>query len=392
MPLLFYSRRIGLNNGQVVPIDAGSRLTGRLGKFTIGALDIQAREHSASATPATNFSTLRIRRDVLRRSTVGLIATGRSVTQTGAGSNVAYGVDGTFGFFTNLTIDTYWAKTSTTSLAGNDTSYRAVIDYSGERYGLQAERLVVGEHFNPEVGFVRRPDIRKSYAFARYSPWPTSIKSVRRLSFTGSTGYVENGAGRRETRDIDGEFGIDFVTADRLSVSYSNSYEFVPRAFRIASGVNVAAGAYNYGSGTIAFQAGQQRKLSGRVSVERGSFYDGHKTTVALSGGRTTLSPQLSVEPTFSVNTVDLPAASFRTTLVGARATYTMTPLMFTSALLQYNSDARSFSANVRLRWEYHPGSELFVVLNEERDTLARGFPDLRNRAFIVKVNRLLRF
>ena len=69
-----------------------------------------------------------------------------------------------------------------------------------------------------------------------------------------------------------------------------------------------------------------------------------------------------------------------------------MTPLMFASALVQYNSDARNGSANVRLRWEYRPGSELFVVYNEERDTLARGIPDLRNRAFIVKVNRLLRF
>jgi hypothetical protein len=72
--------------------------------------------------------------------------------------------------------------------------------------------------------------------------------------------------------------------------------------------------------------------------------------------------------------------------------TYTMTPFMFTSALLQYNSDARNVSANVRLRWEYRPGSELFVVYNEERDTLTRGLPDMRNRAFIVKVNRLLRF
>jgi hypothetical protein len=65
---------------------------------------------------------------------------------------------------------------------------------------------------------------------------------------------------------------------------------------------------------------------------------------------------------------------------------------MFTSALLQYNSSSHALSANVRLRWEYRPGSELFVVYNEERDTLARQFPEIANRAFIVKVNRLMRF
>jgi hypothetical protein len=69
-----------------------------------------------------------------------------------------------------------------------------------------------------------------------------------------------------------------------------------------------------------------------------------------------------------------------------------MTPLMFVSALLQYNSAIHAVAANVRLRWEYQPGSELFVVYNEERDTWGRRFPDLANRALIVKINRLFRF
>jgi hypothetical protein len=83
---------------------------------------------------------------------------------------------------------------------------------------------------------------------------------------------------------------------------------------------------------------------------------------------------------------------SFTTNLVGSRVTHMLTPLMFTSALVQYNSVAHSVSANVRLRWEYQPGSELFVVYNEQRDTLPAGFPLLSNRAFIVKISRLFRF
>ena len=89
---------------------------------------------------------------------------------------------------------------------------------------------------------------------------------------------------------------------------------------------------------------------------------------------------------------VDLVQGAFTTTVAGTRVIYSMTPLMFTSALVQYNSDARNMSANVRFRWEYRPGSELFVVYNEERDTATQAYPDLKNRAFIVKVNRLLRF
>jgi hypothetical protein len=83
---------------------------------------------------------------------------------------------------------------------------------------------------------------------------------------------------------------------------------------------------------------------------------------------------------------------SFTAKLMTSRVTYTVTPLMFISGLVQYNSSSNSVSTNARLRWEYRPGSELFVVYNEGRDTQTRGIPDLHNRSFIVKVNRLLRF
>ncbi len=392
-PLLFYSRRIGLNGGRVIPIDAGGRVTGRVGRFDVGVLNIQTGDEAVSGTQATNFSAVRVKRDVLRRSSIGLIATGRSVTQNGTGSNIAYGIDGTFGFFTNLTIDTYWARTSTTGLSGDDISYRTLLNYNADRYGVQIERMVIGDNFNPEVGFVRRDDMRKSYGQLRFSPRPTSIDSIRRFSFTGSFGYIENGTGRLETRDLDGGFVTEFENGDRFTIGYTSTYEFVPRPFRLSSQVTVPAGEYDYGTARVGFQFGQRPRVTGsRFSLERGSFYGGSKTVLSVSPGRATVSPQFTFEPTFSINSVDLPSGSFTTTLAGSRVTYTLSPLMFTSALLQYNSSRHNVSSNVRFRWEYRPGSELFVVYNEERDTLARQFPDIRNRAFIVKINRLLRF
>ena len=76
----------------------------------------------------------------------------------------------------------------------------------------------------------------------------------------------------------------------------------------------------------------------------------------------------------------------------GSIVATTWSDTMFVTALVQLNSDTHAVSSNIRLRWEYRPGSELFVVFNEERDTLAARFPDLANRSVIVKVNRLLRF
>ena len=391
-PILFYSRRIGLNGDQTVPIQGGGRLTGRLGRNTLGVLSMRTGDEPVTGARPAGFSVVRLKRDVLRKSSVGILFTGRSVARSGAGSNTLYGADGTFAFFDNLVINTYWARTRTEGLSGADTSYRAQLDYTGDRYGVQAERLVVGDSFNPEVGFVRRANMRRNFGQLRFSPRPASIKSIRKFSWTGSLAYIENGAGRVETRDWQGEFAIEFQNSDRFAVGYGNTFEFVPRPFDISRGVTVPVRGYHFDGVRVGFNLGPQRPVAGNFLAEYGSFYSGHKLAVSASRGRVNLTSRLSAEPTFSINRVELAEGSFTAKLVGSRVTYTMTPLMFASALVQYNSESHAVMANVRLRWEYRPGSELFVVFNEERDTLARGAPDLANRAIIVKINRLFRF
>ena len=389
VPILFYSRRIGLNEGRPVPIVGGGRTTGRVGRYSLGVVDMQT-ENDAGVR-STNFSVVRVKRDLFRRSNVGLLLTGRSVGQSGTGTNGVYGIDGTFGFFDDLNVNTYWARSGTSGRTGNDTSFRGQLDYQGDRYGVQMEHLAVGDDFNPEVGFVRRHDMRRSSALFRFSPRPKRIRSVRRFFWSGSFDYITNGSGHLETRDWNGEFAIEFQNSDRLSIDLTDNYEFLPRLFDISPGVTLPIGGYSFDNVHVQMNLGQRRKVSGQFAVDRGTFYDGHKTTVSVSRGRMNTGTHLSLEPTYLLNVIDLDEGSFTNQLLGSRVTYTMTPRMFTSALLQYNSSSHSVSANVRLRWEYRPGSEFFIVFNEDRDTLARRFPALADRALIVKINRLFR-
>ena len=411
-PILFYSRRIGLHQTREVPLRAGGRLTGRAGLWTLGALNIQAgalpfedeptsdlidaRPRDIEDEPPevlpTNFTVLRAKRDILRRSSVGAMFTGRSRHQLAEGSNAAYGVDGAFGFYDDLTINTHWARTRTEDLTGNDSSYRGHLDYAGDRYGVQLEHLLIGEDFRPELGFVRRRDMRRNFAEFRFSPRPASIRAVRRFVGTGSLAYVENLGGAVETREATGLFTVEWENSDQLSISAIDSYEFLPLPFRIAPDITIPVAGYDFTNLRLGYNFGQQRRFSANVMAEHGSFYGGTKTTLGVSRGRVTITNQVSVEPSLSINWIDLPQGKFRTDLVGTRATYTMTPLMFASALVQYNSRLDQVSANIRFRWEYRPGSELFVVFNEDRNTDMSPFPVPNNRAFIVKVNRLLRF
>ena len=392
-PVLFYSREIGLDRRQAIPMDVGGRLTGRIGRFSVGFMNIQTGDVPEIGAPRTNFTVARVRRDILRRSNVGALFTGRSVSKSGAGSSETYGVDGLFSFYDNLNINTYWSKTRTPGRRGDDVSYRAQLDYNGDRYGVQAERLVVGADFNPEVGFLRRTDFDRRFGLFRFSPRPARIDAVRKFTFEGQITYVLDRAGLLETRQNQGQFDIEFENADMFTVTSTRSYEFLEQPFQIAPGVTIPAGGYTFRDTQASFTLAPQRVLAGTVSLQHGSFFSGDKTTVGFSRGRLELTPQLSMEPSVSYNRVDLPEGRFTTNLVTTRTTYTVTPQMFVSGLLQYNSSAHSLSTNVRLRWEYQPGSELFVVYNEQRDTLVpTRFPELANRAFVVKINRLFRF
>ncbi|MCS5688766.1 MAG: hypothetical protein NZ659_08275, partial [Acidimicrobiales bacterium] len=118
----------------------------------------------------------------------------------------------------------------------------------------------------------------------------------------------------------------------------------------------------------------------------------GDITTVGYRRGRVEIARQFSISPGISINNINLPQGRFTTKLVTSRFTYTLTPRMFFGGLLQYNSSTNALSSNLRLRWEYQPGSELFVVYNDVRDTELRSTPLLQNRAFIIKFTKLLRF
>ncbi len=132
--------------------------------------------------------------------------------------------------------------------------------------------------------------------------------------------------------------------------------------------------------------------MSGSLALQAGQFYDGHLTSLTYSSGRFAILKQWSLEPSFTINHVTLPSGDFDSQVYRARTDYGFSPRRFLSALVQYSSADNIFSSNLRYRWEYRPGSELFLVYTDERDTTAPGYPGLRNRAFVVKVTRLFQF
>ena len=390
-PSLFYARRIGLEEGTVVPIDAGGRITGKVGPWAIGAMDIQAGDVPNAGIGSTNFSVVRVKRDILRRSSIGGIFTNRSLAVSGSGSTQAYGVDAGFAFFTNVQLGGYYARTRTEGIDADDDSYQAKFTYEGDRYGASVSQVKVGGGFNPEIGFVRRDDFRKSSASLRFSPRPASIEAIRKVTLQTDVDYFEDGSGAMESRAQTAFLDVEFENSDSFTLQGSRNFERLVADFQVAEGVAVAPGRYTFSNVRGSYQFGPQRPVAGTVSLQVGDFYDGTITSIGVSQGRIVVSNHLSLEPSLTLNRLDLPAGDVRQTVSRLRVDYAFTPRMFASALVQYNSADRTFNSNLRFRWEYRPGSELFVVWTDEHDT-ARGGTGLRNRALAVKITRLLRY
>ena len=395
-PRLFFSRRIGLQAGQVVPILAGGRLTGKIGSFDIGALNIQTNDEIVSGAASTNFTVLRIKRDILRRSSIGGLFTNRSVSLHGNGSNQVYGVDGRFAFYDNVNILGYLARTQTPGRNGRDMSHLTNFAYTGDRYGLDLSHLVVEDNFIPEVGFVRRDNIRHNSAAARFSPRTRSIELIRRIIVQGQFDYIQNAeTGILETKQTTLDFQTQFENSDRLSIALEQNYEYLTSPFSIAPAVTIPVGGYNFSWLATSYSFGQQRPLSGSVTFATGTYWGGNGTSLSVTRGRFEVTPQFSVEPSTEINWINLPEGEFVAVLSRSRFSYSFSPRMFLSGLLQYNSSSNTLITNFRLRWEYRPGSELFVVYTEDRDSnplMPDRNTELRNRGFVVKINRLLQF
>ena len=390
-PVVFFSRRIGLEGGNEVPIRAGGRVTGRSGPYSIGLLNIQTGDSAAADSLSTNFSVVRVKRDMLRRSNFGVIYTRRSRLENGLGINQVYGADLNLRFYENINFTNYYAQTDTPGLAESNASYRSKFDYTGDLYGITAEHLTVGKNFNPEIGFVRRDNFRRNFAQFRFSPRPRSIPWLRRMIYQGSFDYITDMTGILETRESKLRLEMELENSDKWYLQYTDSFEGLPEEFKLTSDVILPVGGYKFGHIRTEYDFGAQRRVSGRLFYTRGTFYGGTRSDVGYQG-RAVFTPQFAIEPRVSVSDVDLPQGSFTTTLLGTRASFTVSPRMFLAALIQFNSSNKAVDTNIRFRWEYEPGSDLFIVYSDGRDTGLEGFPRLENRSFVVKFTRLFRF
>jgi hypothetical protein len=390
---LFFSRRIGISDsGTLLPIIGGARLTGKAaGGVNLGVVDMQT--DSVGSLWANNFAAARVSKDLKNRSSIGGIAVSRIGTGDKAGRdnwNRTWGVDGRWGIGEAVTLSGFAARTETPGAKGRERAFSSAFDYRTRKWESQLGYAEVGEDFDPQVGFLERPDGYREVQGALRRHIRTAGLAKHGLrewephasyeSFWGFDGLQETSTFHVDSR-LDFENGYS-LTSTALNVQV----EGLRKPFEVYPGVIVPPGRYVSPYFLTQGNTDRRKWLSFSMTANIGGF---------LSGRQVGLTPQINIREegrlTSSLrltrNDITLPQGAFVTNLVTGRFTYNFSTAVNASTLIQYNDRTRRWSTNLRFNWQRSAATGLYVVYNDTEGF--SGFGPV-NRAFIVKYSHLI--
>ncbi len=388
---LFFSRRIGLSpQGDVIPIIAGAKFTGRVGPYSLGFINMQT--DTTLGVQGSNFGVYRVKRDVLERSSVGAMFTNRQSSLDGDYNRV-FGVDGNFVFADNLNLQGFVAKTETPDLPQDDWSAFGRVLWESDFLKAGAEYLLVQRNFNPEIGFVPRRDQRKTTLQLGVRPRPQS-DLVRQFVFRTRMDYIQNQDGKQESMQYHVfTFETLFESGDRIMIDFHRYFERLFEPFSIRPDIIIPIGTYRSSDILVVVDGAPQRRIAGKEMIrfryQRG-FFDGSHLELRVEP-QIKLSEALSFDVRYVLDEVDLPYGDFTSQVINTRANYSFSNKWLTSYTVQYSSLDDFVNFRFRLNYIYRPGDDIFLIYNEGRnvDELNSG---LVGRSFMLKWTRSFDF
>jgi len=375
----FFSRRIGLIAGTEVPIVAGVKLNGQEGRTNFGALVVQTRNTDTLSSAAT-MGVIRLRQNVLRESSVGMIATagdplGRANAWT-TGADFTYQTS-RFRGDKNLLAGVWGLRTARDGLVGDGSAVGAAIDYPNDRWDVFASYRRVGDGFQPSLGFVPRPGVQAmafNMSFRARPSRPIGPLQVYTMLHELETSMVSGLDGVWESyRVFTAPVNWRFHSGDRFEFNVVPVGERLAEPFTIADGVTIPAGAYRWTRFRLEQGFASKRPLSAQVTWWFGDFYTGRLNEFVLTSSWKP-SPLFIVELNGTLNSGALAEGSFTQVVAGTRFRVNLSPDLQINSFVQYDRESHELTTNSRVRWTFAPAGELFVVYNHnatERDPIS---------------------
>ena len=373
--LLFFSRQIGIDpvTGEEVPINGGGKVTGSLGNFEIGAMDVETR--SSGPNPYANYAVLRVKRSLWGGSYIGAMGIDKRSGNPFDNFNQTEGIDTRLVFLKNLVFNAYATQTRTPGFDSGQTNVGAGLDYQTNWLAVLAQRRKVGPNFNPEVGFVELTDCVCDYLDVNFKPRP-KLSGVRELNFEGFILHAPFTNGLLQTQEWQNTFRIEFNNgsySDDDIVDVFTQRLLTP--FNIYKNVSIPVGEYHWTRHQLTYGSPQDRRWMVNFFERFGTYYNGnlnearvratYRANERLSFNFAEQWNRFRLGATTDPSGNPLPSGSgnFSVVFGSFQMNYSFSRFLTLSTLLQMNtSNNQAASANIRLRWNYRPDSDLFVI------------------------------
>jgi len=366
----FFSRKIGLSDdGEPVDIIAGAKLTGRIGRWNIGVLDVLQDEFGS--VDQSNIFVGRVAANVLEESSVGMIVT--SGNPTANLDNTLVGADFRYrntSFIPGNTIQgaLWYQQSDTEGVTTEQDAYGWRLEYpNSERWFGELGQWVIEKNFNPATGFVNRSDIKGQKAELGYTFTPNG-SWLRNFSLKSIFENYDNLQGELESRElifkpviIETQFG------DTFELRFKQHREVLVEDFEIHPGVVIGAGDYAFDRTQLVWTSALERRLALNIDIEYGEFFDGDRTSV---GGDVDWRPSrhLYLQFGYEINEVDISQGSFTTRLFRTRVDVAFDSKWSWLNVVQYDDVTDSAGFNSRLRYNPKAGQDVFLVINRRFD------------------------
>jgi hypothetical protein len=387
----FFSRRIGLVGDSAVPIGAGGKVNGRIGRTSVGALAVRMREADGLA-PAVGLGVVRIRQNILAESSVGTIATfGDPIGRSGswlAGADLNLQTS-SFRGDKNLAGSLWLLGTGRSDLTGDTSAAGVAVEYPNDLWEFEVAAMRIGDGFQPSLGFVPRPGVYSYNVDVDFKPRP-QWGSIRQMFFQQGHSVVTDLRGRWESYQLfTSPLNFLLESGDRFEFNIVPTGERLPVPFTIG-GIELAPAAYHWRRYRVETETASKRRFSGQATWWFGGFYDGSLDEIELEGAWNP-SPLVTFGLSVERNVGHLEGGDFAQTVAGVRTTFNLSPDLQLNSLVQYDDESDSVGSNTRLRWTFNPAGDLFVIYNHNiRDLTDRWSFD--SNQLLIKLQYAFRY
>jgi len=366
---LFFSRQIGLtpDGRATIPILGGVKLTGHQGGYEVGTLSIETAATRKPdgygglvIAPRTNWSVVRLKRDLPGGSSFGII--GLSKDAVGDKNEVAGG-DWDVALNQYLRSGGYFAKSWTPGVSGADWVGSTDLLWDSRNARIHYQYTEIGKGFNDELGFITRNDIRAVWADNYWILWP-EWGPFKQAWFVYSLTYVgTRSTDELQTRINHAKFSGYFRDGSGIAYKYYDETEVFTAPFEIKHGLFIPAGIYHFGHHFAGFQTDYTKPLGAAGRLAWGDYFDGHFLQYFGYVAYRPV-PGLFAGATFQQTQVHLKEGSFTSDILLGEVSYAFTHLLSVRAWVQWEKGA-NLRQKFDVDWEFRPGSKLFIVYQD---------------------------